>query len=233
MKEVLRYVSLIFFYALAAIVILWTVSLTLDVVGRLLPDDDMTKFLSVALFDGGTLAWSLVFLFRAKGLMQRAISILAMFLDLVGTILISISSLFLSGQTLATLPPGLGNYVVWGVGIMTAINVVAIYTFHLSSPEAVREIKMQTIEDKITDEAMRQVETNMMKEAQTLAAQIADGTRTAVLANLKLLPDGGVIDGKAKDVPTPEPGRVHVMALDTADETNPTPPPEQLKPRRK
>ena len=70
MRDVLKTASKILFYALALVVLLWTAGLTLDLAVQLLPGESLMPFFILALFDGGALAWCLVFLFQAQGLAQ-------------------------------------------------------------------------------------------------------------------------------------------------------------------
>lgn len=204
MRDVLATVSKIIFYLLAGAVFLWTASLTVSLVSRLLPGDAVTPFFALALFDGGALAWALTFMFSAQGLPQRAVALLAMAADLLGVIVVAIAELFLGGQDLAIIPVGLGNLVVWGVGIFTALNLVALYGYHLGDPAELQEIKLRSLQDRVQAEALRQVEQQVRVEAQELAGQIAAGIRADVLARLHLLP-ANTIDATATDVPDPTP----------------------------
>lgn len=186
MRDVLKTASKYLFYVLAGVILLWTASLTLEVATKLLPGDRLTPFFMLALFDAGALAWALVFLFQAEGLPQRAISLLLMMADLIGVIGMSIAALFLSGQELTQIPPGLGTLIVWAVGIWTAINVAAIYAYHIADPEEMQEIRLRSLQDRVTDEAIRQVEAEVHVQATELAAGIAAGMKADVMARLRL-----------------------------------------------
>lgn len=200
MKDVMKTVSKILFYALAVALFLWTCSLTVRLVGRLLPGDNITRFFALALFDFGALAWLLVFLANSAGLPQRAISLLAFVVDLLGVIFASIAELFLGGQGLAAIPAGLGTYVVWAVGIYTALNLTAVYAYHIADPEEMTEIRVRSMQDRVQDEALKQVEANVAEQAGMLAGEIAKRHMVDVLARLRLGPP--VIDAVAKDVTT-------------------------------
>jgi hypothetical protein len=215
MRDVVKVCSKILFYALAAAIFAWTCSLTIALVSRLLPGDAITPFFALAIFDIGALAWALVFLFQAAGLPQRAISLLAMVLDIAGVILMSIGELFLGGQQLTAIPEGLGTIVVWAVGLWTAANLVAIYAYHIADPDEMAEIRIRSMQDKIQDEALNQVEAQAHVEAQMLAAQIAKTNYADLLARLRLpsATADRVIDATAHDVP------VSVQAVQYAADT--------------
>ena len=186
MRDVVKVASKILFYALALAVLGWTASLTIALVSRLLPGDVMTPFFALALFDGGALAWALTFLFQAQGLPQRAISLLAMVLDIVGVIMMSIGEIFLGGQQLTAIPDGLGTLVVWVVGIWTALNLIAIYSFHIADPAEMAEIRIRSMQDKIQDEALNQAESMAHINAQQLAGILAATNYADLLARLRL-----------------------------------------------
>ena len=231
MRDVLKTASKILFYALALVVLLWTAGLTLDLAVQLLPGESLMPFFILALFDGGALAWCLVFLFQAQGLAQRAISLLMMVMDLIGVIGMSIAALFLSGQQLTAIPEGLGTLVVWTVGVWTALNVAAIYAFHIADPEEMQEIRLRTLQDKVTDEAIRQVETDVHLQAQSLAGQIAAGMRADVLARLRLPAGVDTSTGAVIDVTPVNTEPVVRYASDVPEgtptiATNPTNPPK-------
>ena len=186
MRDVLKTVSKILFYALATAMLIWTAGLTLGLATQLLPGDSLMPFFILAVFDAGALTWALMFLFQAQGLAQRAISLLLMILDLIGVISMSIAALFLSGQALTAIPQGLGTLVVWMVGIWTALNVAAIYAYHIADPEEMQEIRLRSLQDRVTDEAIRQVEAEVHVQATELAAGIAATMKADVLARLRL-----------------------------------------------
>ncbi len=214
MRDVLSVAAKILFYVLALVVIAWTASLTIELVSRLLPGDTITPFFALALFDGGALVWALVFLFMAQGLSQRAISLILMLLDLAGVIGMSIAELFLGGQQMAAIPQGLGQLVVWGVGLWTAINVIAVYAFHIVDPSQMTEIEVRSMQDRVQAEALSQVKASIHERSTVLAGVIARRIETDVLARMHLL-DVPVIDAEARDITGTSTGSV--------TDTNPTP----------
>lgn len=223
-KDIGKGIGKVLFYILAFMVILWTGSLTYGLVSRLLPGNWITPLFALALFDGGALVWLLVFLKSAAGIPQRVISIMAFGLDLMGVVFVSMSELFLGGQELAAIPQGLGTYVVWGIGGFTAINLIAIYTFHIANPEEITEIRVRSLQDKVQDEALRQVEAQITEMTPDLAVEIKRRMFVDVLSRLSLpIPGntGNVIDG--------EPAEMRTFESETAStgnaevQQNPTP----------
>jgi hypothetical protein len=188
MGDILKTVTKFLFYALAGLLFVWTSSLTVRLVGRLLPGDPVTPWFALALFDIGALTWLMVFLKNAQGLPQRAVTLVAFLADLAGVFFVAAGELFLGGQTLAAIPAQLGTLVVWAVIGYTAANLAAVYAYHLTDPDELQEIKMRSMQDKVRDEALKQVEANVTEQTRQLASEIADRMYTDVVARLRLTP---------------------------------------------
>ena len=201
MKDVLRYVTIGAFYVLALVLVVWSGSLTLELMSKVLPGDEITKFFALALFDGGALTWLLVFLFFAQGLPQRAVSLAVMALDLLGVFGMVLADLLLSGQQLASIPDNLGSLVVYGVSIMTAVNVAAVYIFHIGEPGNMANIELRTEQDKLQSEALTQARARLQSKAASLGARLADRLESEALYNLRLLDDVPALPEPAHKVP--------------------------------
>lgn len=170
MKSISRFITQVLFYLFLIVILAWTASLTLAMVGRILPDDSITRYFALALFDGGALIWFLTFLTYSEGVGQRGVSLLMATLDLVGVVGISASELIMS-QEFFTVPAGLGKMVVYAVGIWTAINVIAGYAFHVVDPHNLAAIRLQTKTDEIGADALDQAIIELGRRQQALAAQ--------------------------------------------------------------
>ena len=173
MKQLLKTIGAILFYIFVLVVAGWTASLTLAEVKVILPNDPITPYFALALFDGGAVTWLLVFIGHAKGLPQRAIAILMLVLDLAGVIVLSAGRLLMGGQALADIPKELGATMVYAVIGATLINLIAIYAFHIADPETMQQIELQTLDDTIQAEAISQARANVEREVQALASVLA------------------------------------------------------------
>ena len=173
MKQLLKVIGSILFYVFILAVAGWTASLTLAEVKTILPGDPVTPFFALALFDGGALVWLLAFIGHAKGLAQRAISIILLVIDLAGVVVLSAGRLLTGGQDLATVGNDIGAYMVYALIGATIINLIAIYAFHIADPETMQQIELQTLDDTIQAEALTQARANIENEVQQLAAILA------------------------------------------------------------
>jgi hypothetical protein len=173
MKQLFKVIGKILFFIFILAVGGWTASLTLQEVRVILPNEPITPYFALALFDGGALTWLLVFLGHAKGLMQRAIAILMLVLDLAGVVVLSAGRLLMGGQDLANIPEQLGETMVYTLIVATLINLVAIYIFHISDPDAMQQIELQTLDDTLQAEALSQARANIEAEVQAMGAILA------------------------------------------------------------
>jgi len=173
MKKLLGVIAQIGFYIFVLVIGAFTVNLTLAELREILPGDEITPYFALALFDGGALAWLGAWLFHARGLYQRALAVIMLVLDLAGVVMIAGARLLSGGQTLTDAPEWLGAAIIYGVLLWTALNLIAIYAFHVTEPETMQLIEMQVLEDTIQAEAIEQARANVESEVQALAGVIA------------------------------------------------------------
>jgi hypothetical protein len=173
MKKLTATIGKILFYIFIAAVMGWTASLTIGEMKAILPNDPITPFFALALFDGGALAWLAAWTGGARGLMQRSISVIMLVIDLAGVVLLSAGRLLAGGQTMTDIPASLAAAVIYGVIGATLANLAAIYVFHISDPDIMENIEVAILEDTIRAEAMKQAQQNIEAQAQQLGAIMA------------------------------------------------------------
>ena len=186
MKSLMKVISTILFYGFVLVLFMWTATLTLAEVRQVLPGDPITPYFALALFDGGALVWLLVFTIKAKGLPQRGVSLLLLIADLAGVVSISLARLLTGGQELTEVSPEMGAAVVYGVGIMTALNFLGSYAYHITDPDTLAEIEAQSLEDELYQEAQSQARANMQSEKTQLAGILAARATAGIKSRLYL-----------------------------------------------
>lgn len=170
-----RTIARLTFYAVATVLLLWTASLTYSFVASALPGLGWyVPLLSLVVFDIGMLAWMFVFLNYSEGSMQRAIALLACAFDLVGLGLMVVAEILLGGQSWAVAPENLGEYAIWGIGIWTIGNVVAVVLFHLGSPEARRQMAIQAQKDAVLEAALQNLDSRRIADGGRLADSLSE-----------------------------------------------------------
>jgi hypothetical protein len=125
-----------------------------------------------------------VFLNYSEGTMQRAIALLTCAFDLVGVGLMVVAEILLGGQTWAVAPESLGEYAVWGIGVWTVANVVSVVLFHIGSPDARRQMAMQSQKDAVLEAALQNLDSRRIADGGRLANTIADSMYHELVAEL-------------------------------------------------
>jgi hypothetical protein len=174
--------SLIFF----ATLILWTASLTLEVMGIVMPNNPTAKWYSLALFDGAALVWLGLYRYKAKGTPQRGVSLMLFVFDFACTVLMAAGGIYLGGQTLANVPTWLGQWIINVLIGATLANVGAGYYYKISDPEAREEAQAQSLEDEINEEAFKQARANIRREARQLGSIMSQRATSRIKYRLAL-----------------------------------------------
>ncbi len=167
-------------------VIGFTIKLTYDTMTILFPQDPILRWVSIALYDGGVIAWLLTYIARAMGTPQRGISLVMTVLDFLGVVAMVIAGIYLSGQTLADIPPWVGSAVVNVTIIAATLNAGAIYFYHASAPDVIEGIQTQELEDTLREEALEQARMQVERSAQQLGAIIANRVTARMKYRLRL-----------------------------------------------
>ena len=234
MKQLNAQIGKIIFYVFVLAVFGWTASLTLGEMKAILPNDPITPYFALALFDSGALAWLMAWVGHARGLMQRAISAIMLVVCLAGVVLLSAGRLMDGGQTMVTVSTSLSAAVVYGVIGATLANLAAIYAFHVSDPDTMEEIETGLLSDTLRAEAQKQATASIESQAKELGAILAARATGQLKYNLRL-PMGtaevaqkdNFIDATARDVETQPkqktPGLLEIWMKAAADKFKPSP----------
>jgi hypothetical protein len=194
-------------------VIGFTIKLTYDVMTKLFPNDPILRWVSIALYDGGVIAWLLTYIARAKGTPQRGISLLMTILDFLGVVAMVIGGIYLSGQTLTDIPLWIGGTIVNVTVIAATLNAGAIYFYHANAPDVIESSQAQELEDTLNEEALDQARFQVERRAQELGAIIANRVTARLKYRLRLPMteqeysewQGETIDAEAYDPPALSP----------------------------
>lgn len=186
MKKLNATIGKIIFYVFVLAVFGWTASLTLAEMRAILPNDPITPFFALALFDGGALAWLMAWTGHARGLMQRSISVIMLVICLAGVVLLSAGRLLDGGQEMVKISSSLSAAVVYGVIGATLANLAAIYAFHISDPDTMEEIETGLLSDTLRAEAQKQATANIESQAKELGAILAARATGQLKYNLRL-----------------------------------------------
>lgn len=176
----------IFAGVLALVSVAMGVWMTWLVMGRVLPGNELARYMALAFFDGGALGWAGVYVYKARGTPQRAVSLWLLVWDLLGVVAMVIGEILLGGQQLVNIPAWLGKFIIDTVIITFAINLVAWYYYHTNAPETREAINAQDLEDQLTEQAEQQARANIEREAQVLGSLLAGRVTSRIKYRMRL-----------------------------------------------
>ena len=193
----MKLISKILFYMVAAVLVLWTASLTYAFISTALPNQPVTRYFALVVFDVGMVSWLMIFMFGAEGIAQRGIAFLLSLFDLVGVGMMVYAEIFLGGQTLVASTGNIGLYALYAVVIWTIINLVGVWAYHYTEPENLKRMKIRGTQDKLLAKSLEKLERKIDAISDDVSDQLADGMKVDVLHQV-----GFVGNGKKKPTTT-------------------------------
>jgi hypothetical protein len=179
-------IAKIIFYLVAVTLLVWTASLTVSFLQSVLPNAFWAvPYLGLVIFDGGMIAWMIVFLSHAQGAIQRSTALILTVFNLLGVGLMVIAEILLDGQTWTTPPESLGTLAVWAVGIWTIVNVAGVILFHLGDNDARREMALQSEKDAVFDAALEDLKTRRIAAQKQLSQEMSAVMMDELVAALR------------------------------------------------
>lgn len=205
----IRKIGTIVVFILAAVLLVYSATRSLDFISLTLPEDrQVLAYFGLAALDGGLVAWILSYLYGSKG-WQRAISFLMVLVDLVGAIaMFTLDTLYNTGKAGMTeaLTPSEMQTAVLALSGVIALNIAAAVAHHLTEPEKLREQAEEDAFSKVEDATLKQIS----KNADSLAAQLAptlaqdwmNQTRARYMSYVGTGQIPTLLDGTAQNVST-------------------------------
>ena len=170
MKNLVQWIGKLLFWAMAAALIVYAASRTLDFVNSTLgAEDQIIGYLALFATTGGAIAWLFVFLYNSKGVAQKGIALIMIVIDVLGEIsLFTIDTLMRSGQNgmMTALAPEEIRATVMGMSVLIGLNIIATFAYHVMDAD-----NMAAMEDHFSD---WQIELAIQKAKREKAASIAN-----------------------------------------------------------
>ena len=187
--------------ALGLALLIYTAMRGLDFIMATLPaDKQILAYFALAATEGGVLFFLGYYLHGADGSWQRAISIIMLVVDFLGSMaLFTADTLLRAGENgiVKTLGTDEMLTVIYAMSGLIALNVAAGIGLHLTDPEAQKRSIAADVKDKIQAEAMRQ----LTEQAASIAAELAPSAAQSMADEIRA--HYGVI--AVKNWPKPEP----------------------------
>jgi hypothetical protein len=158
---------------LGLLLLVYSAMRSLDFIELTLPaDKKIMAVFGLAALDGGLLAWLLAYLHGSKGGWQRAVSLLMVGVDLLGSVAMftadTLYNMGTSGITAALSVEQMTNAALALSGII-ALNIAATVAFHIVEPEKLREAAEEEAFSRVEEKTLKQIKAN----AESLAAELA------------------------------------------------------------
>jgi hypothetical protein len=178
MKHLYKGIAVVLFYVIAAALLAYAASRSLDFITKTLPPEQQAiGYLALAATSGGAIAWLMVFLYAAKGTGQKVTAALMVGIDLAGEFaLFTFDTLLTSGQNgiTATLPPEDVQMVIVGLSALIAANILATFAYHITEPENARDMREAAVREDLENKALKLIEKRGEEIAQDLAPKLAE-----------------------------------------------------------
>jgi hypothetical protein len=207
----IKKIGTIIVFILAAVLLVYSATRSLDFIELTLPDDrKILAYFGLAALDGGLIAWLLSYLYGSRG-WQRAISFLMVLVDLFGAIaMFTLDTLYNTGKAGMTSAMD-ANQMQTAVLLLSGViglNIAAAVAHHMTDPEKLREQAEEEAFSKVKDATLKQIANNAnqlaAQLAPTLAADWMQQTRSRYMANIGTMQVGKILDLPAQEV-TPAP----------------------------
>lgn len=196
---------------LGLLLLVYSAARSLDFIMLTLPEDKkIMAWFGLAALDGGLICWALAYMHGSKGGWQRAIALLMVGVDLIGSVaMFTLDTLYSAGASgiTATLTAEEMKSAVLVLSGIIALNIAATVAHHLTDPDKMREQAEEEAFAKVEDATLKQISDNANQLAAdlapTLAADWMSKTRARYTAHLQPAlpaPVPQVIDAVATDV---------------------------------
>jgi hypothetical protein len=178
MKGFWKGISYVLFYVIAASLLVYAASRSLDFIMSTLPgNQQVIGFLGLAATSGGMIAWLMLFMHHADGIGQKITSGLMVFIDMAGEIgLFTMDTLFRSGQSgmITSLTKDEIQTVIIGLSLLIAINIVATVAYHLLDNTNLRNMREGLVRNQLEAKALDEIEKRGEQLAHELAPKLAE-----------------------------------------------------------
>lgn len=204
MKKVIGKAAGYIFAAFGISILGLLMSLTFGALGKLFPDNFNNQLWGLVLFDIAAIVWAMVFVFKCESTGQYAVAAIGFIAAFVGTLGMVAVEVMLGGQTYVEVQTWVGEWMVYGFVIMTALHSALLYAHHANAPGIHEKINVGIARGEIVTEAIKQATNTLEVEKYSLAQSIRADIVNQVKRDLGLRTNQ-VLDLPALPVDTPYP----------------------------
>lgn len=185
MKKVLQSVSKYIFAAFGVAVLALLMSLTYSALARIFPDSLINRMWGLVMFDIAAMCWALAFVFTSESTGQYATAAIGFVVGFIGTLGMVAAEVALSSNYIT--PGDIGQWMVYGFIIVTALHAALLYAFHATSPDIHEKINVGIARGEIVTTAIQQATKQLDEEKATLAVSIHNDIVSQVKRDLGIV----------------------------------------------
>lgn len=172
MKKVIGQAAGILFAVFSIAILGLLMSMTFGALGKLFPDNFTNQIWGLVLFDIAAMIWALAFVFNSESTGQYALSAIGFIAAFVGTLGMVAVEALMSGQTFVEVSPWVGQWLVYGFVLMTALHSALLYAHHAAAPNIHEKINVGIARGEIVTEAIKQATQSLDVQKAALAVSI-------------------------------------------------------------
>lgn len=191
MKKVLGSAAGILFAVFSIAILGLLMSLTFGALGKLFPGNFINQIWGLVLFDIAAMIWGVVFVFKCESTAQYAIAAIGFIAAFLGTLGMVAVEVMLGGQKFVEVGSWVGEWLVYGYVIMTALHSALLYAHHATDPAITEKINVGVARGEIVTEAIKQATATLEVQKAELAETIHHEIVSQVKRDLGLMPVAG------------------------------------------
>lgn len=168
-------------------------SLTFQALGRLFPDNFTNQIWAMIVADIAAMIWAVAFVYKCESTGQYAVAAIGFLVAFMFTLSMVAVEVLLSGQEYVEVQSWVGQWLVYGFIIVTALHSALLYAHHATAPKIHERINVGVARGEIVSDAINQATKQLDEEKTSLARSIRDDIVAQVKRDLNLRP-GHVLD---------------------------------------
>ena len=194
MKKVLGSAAGILFAVFSIAILGLLMTMTFGALGKLFPGNFVNQIWGLVLFDIAAMIWALVFVYKSESTKQYALAAIGFIAAFLGTLGMVAVEVLLGGQDFVTVEDWVGQFLVYGFVIMTALHSALLYAHHATAPDIREKIDVGIARGEIVTEAISQATKSLEEHKAALAQSIHADIVAQVKRDLGLARGGQVLD---------------------------------------
>ncbi|MEW6085537.1 MAG: hypothetical protein AB1607_13170 [Chloroflexota bacterium] len=169
-------------------------SLTFQALGRLFPDNFTNQIWGMIVADIAAMIWAVAFVYKCESTGQYAVAAIGFLVAFLFTLSMVAVEVLLSGQEYVEVQSWVGQWLVYGFIIVTALHSALLYAHHATAPKIHERINVGVARGEIVSAAITQATNRLEVEKESLARSIHEDIVSQVKRDLGIPSSSHVLD---------------------------------------